>query len=510
MPLLNLPIPETRDNVSRPAVFAVLRHLTGLIDISDKTPVQFAGNQLEIQQIGSAVDQNPRSWARLPYSDLLMIYVEEKSVDTDIYARHVLTPDERYIFQDEDLNIYLRPVYDSTEMTITIRVRVPSWTQAEEVKNKLIAQLSAGLGPVEIPIDYHYIVPQAHQLMLYEFWKIRELVDPLNETCPAWFKRSFTPHLTAVANQAGKHTTLAIRETQLGNLAVMESATIGEAKEQLREGGGYQQDIIFTYRFQKPIECVLSYPLVIHNQLIPEKYYKTHFEAGWREHLGAAGADRTAMANISEPPTPYDGQMGIRIPDYDDWVPYTDVNKTMPVLRFMMQVDLDNRTDLLDLNDFPDYTLTPETIAYLTASRKGSREQGICALTFTLFRKYFPMDKRSVILNEDLTLSSSADMNPRLNWHFVIGYNTDPFNMDDTAKRILSKHGTFFRQYIKGLIPNIDGTVYWPDLNGNDSIEWTAFNKTCEYISNIFGVEKLGQFKSRNLVGSYNIVARRY
>ena len=460
MPNRIVPITSTQESITRLATHSVVKRVMKITGIADSVPIQYPEGDGPVTQPGSEL--NPGEFNKFEHSEKLTIAVEETFNENAYINSPVHEPDTQPIFVDQALKVLFKPVYSSTTSVITFTYRARGHDTAIRWRADIKARIADNRQSHLHELNYHYPVPKYALGMLLHFHELRENVAGYGEAVKPWFKRCFTERLRGQVAGNGQTAMFVIAEKQRRVQGWFEFTE--PPKEEKNEGGS-SWTIQFTYRFdyQKPTHLALTYPLMIHNQLINGEYFSEIPPFSRPDMPGLAGMTTEALdAIVDEGQKPADPLGGLRFPEWDEWIPEHVPAFTASIVNWMIAVDPVDPTLVVDLNETDQWTIHPAIAKFMRQEAPYMNKRGGSKLLFTLFEDGTPMQDGSVVVGEDLIVRSTFAMNPRLSYHLRLSSVVEWSVFTERARDAIRNGGRTMLLIWQTLVNDLD-VVYLAD-----------------------------------------------
>lgn len=367
MPVVTIPLPDIEKTVTRPSIYQVIDQVRDILSMEKDAEVLYAGKRGVIRATGSAVSEAGReNEAKFNTDDYVKIEVIE-TPDTDaVQEIQHHSYDNRPVFLDKLLGFSLRPIYHPTKIEITFSYQSTSETTVNEWMAAQITKASRGRDTHLHHVSYRYPLSMEFLIAMTDIHRLREAVDGYGEDLMTYFNKHRSNRLTFITNLAGEQAVPVVHEHQ-GEIVGSFDFTVAPEKPVFnKDKGTWTAEFTYRYTFWKPEQCMLEYPIAVHNQLMPEIYLKDLEEVvDYQTNHAHYSYGGHALANFSldkargdRYPTPY-----LNIPSYDDFKP--EVKRHTATI-FMARCFLDDtQSDLLDFNDLGDLEIDSDILAFL-------------------------------------------------------------------------------------------------------------------------------------------------
>lgn len=499
MPNIVSEIPETYNSVSRPVCVQMIKDLVAYMGLPEDTGIDYYGSTETQYQSSTPMDQTPAN--KYGFTGRVFVEVEEEYIEERTLTTAVRKPNEQFIFSDPELGVSVKPVYVRTEVAISFRYRAPDRTSAMRWRDRMRLKVSEGQQELLHEFDYHYPLPKAELIILREIWRMREAQFGYGEDLKTYLRSHFSPRVVSVTNQAGRGALLSMAERQVGVIGWFDFMAQPDKGATASEGSPWE--IGFEYRFQydKPVACAMRYPIVIHNQVIDPKFRreKLHYE----------------LANVSRRPNDERRHLdkftrlytdavypfkGVRIPDYDDWSTNVQFKNMNEVLTLLMGVDPQNPRELFNLRELGTHEFVPSVLRFLAGESRYLPLPLQSVFTIHLFSGDRRLDESWLIVDADLNVRTTQDLDPRNMYHVVITI-TDLSTLSLKVLDRMRNHGEAALALIKLMYPKREKTLTPEDkrLVGGKLLPIKTIMKV---------ISAKGRAPVMQTVGSYSIIVR--
>lgn len=515
MPHIVTEVPETTANILRPVVMNVVRQLAHVLRLKPETQIIFPGTNQAVAQLGSELG-NGETLPNFGYEGFVKLEVREEYMEDRVLSTAVFQQDNRMIFVDRPLSIQIRPVYAGTQVTLDFTYEAPNRVVAERFRDDMMVRTAMLRGENLHELSYYYMIPNAFLIMLKEFHEMREAVAGYGDDFHDWMKEHLTRNATNLATLIGTEMSLAITEKQVCVPGHFDFNSHADPIEKAKDGESYSVKYSYTFTFDKVVSCAFDYPLVIHNQLISDKWYYKPTASGEQvrpdRRLRSPSWTRNAFDYFtpSYRPTVYQrGLDGVSIPEFDDWIPETVHPRTNTVAMIMVQIDLTQPRLVLDLHDLIEYTIDPVILEYMEDIHNKLNLYGQAPIHISLFMGDVALGDADITIDENLVVRTVGDMDPRERYHLRIALVTDLTILPPSALEVFREHGPACRLILITLAHAIVGTAYDPPLIGGQIVSRDSLNAIIQIICDHRFPHQVGIEYRMLTVGSFLIVAHR-
>ena len=454
MPCESIMLNDIEQSVARPIIFTIIGQLAEITNLSKDTPVLYAGKRSVMHTPGTTIDDATRD-AVFASSRYTFVEVNEEYDLPSLQEIYAHQYDQLPIFNDPRLSLAFRPIYSTSNVTISIRYRSTSESEVRRWMSDMLIRSSRGRDINLHDVGYTYTLPDAFMGLLRDVWTLRETVAPYHQTLEQYIEACGTKNITLQANRAGQHAQLAIHEYQTqihGNFDF-----VGVPDKPAYDATTATWEVSFDYKFnyQRPDAICVHYPISVHNQLLPEKY--TDYDNGDRDEYKKAVVrsygyeafhvfDLARIAMETRKPNPY-----LRIPDFDDFILPTVPYGTATVYTALCFLGVDNTEPLMNLNDLGEHELDADLLEYLRADAANLTLEHKSFIQVVLYINNVQQPFGALKVTPSLDVISTKPLDPRNVHHVRFAVVIDVSTLTTEAMLKLSDYPKAFVSLIGGL-----------------------------------------------------------
>jgi len=497
MPNLFLNISDTQLSVSRPIVHGIIKDLFDLTNIPESTFISFPGDLDTMQQPGSDISkitQQPGITTN-PYSDRVFIEVEEDYEMDRILSTANYRVENTFIFRDDNVEVSLRPIYSSSEVTINFKYRASDRPKAESWRNYIKTRVSMNWDQRIHKVDYHYLVPLEFLIIIKEIHRLMENVDGYGVELNEYLKTGFTNRATVMTTQAGTRAAWAIVESQIRIIGHFDFDLVPEKSSKEDDADAWTIGFAYKFKYEKPLACTMRYPLMIHNQLLPQNYRNNPLtdkldplegkEFGFS--LSSELFYHFEKNNETARLWALNGWSGVSIPSYDEFVPNGTIPGTDRVFTALISVDLNDPHKLLSLRELGEYSLNPAVLDFLIDEGPYLTKPGLSIFSLSMYRGSLLLDADALIVDSDLNVYSTYVLSLRKYYHIRLSVQRDLTTINQAAIDRLRKHGDAALVVLDFIDPTLKTNNNLPPILGNNYITRESMTNVINILNNITG-----------------------
>jgi len=373
MPKVIMTLPETSQSVARPVIFEVISQVKKITGIPEDTQIYFPGESAKMQQIGTALGDTSRD-PTLGNNEFLFIEVEDTYNENSIATTAVVRPEHAPVFMDKALGVFIAPVYSGSDIVINFKYRTISETAAKRWCDDIRVRVS-NMRDVNIhSVTYHYPLPEPYVELIETIYAMRENVAGYGDTIFEYVMTHTDGRLKLISDLDGKAMSFAVAERQ--SRIVGRFGFDGAPEKPEKDNGNGAWTISFSYKFtyEKPVACNMTYPVIVHNQLLPPKYVimeSTQQEVdghqlGYSNSIGALHSFEQGRMN----PAGVRSDFVARLPAHDEFqnLSHNLLPKTGTIFSLLCEIDLKDRKSLFNLKDLGDLYIDPDVLNFMLVS----------------------------------------------------------------------------------------------------------------------------------------------
>jgi hypothetical protein len=474
VPRITLQLPETRQSVTRPIAYDITRRLGALMQLPAITEILFTGPTDQALQAGSTLNYKGAP-SKFPGNSRISVDVNEVIDDANVLAEDSFQENAPTCFLDKGIGVRLRPIYASTLLTLRFDIRSRSRTEAEKIRDEYRLRAAVGRRQILHNLTYHYGIPSDEMDLLNIIYQLRENVAGYGDSFADWMRKSASPRLTQISDLAGTAQSLqwVFGEVQTSVQGMFDFFVQPEAPDKNSDDGTYNFPIEYKIRYDKPVGMSMDYPLVVHNQLIPDKYHGKKTVAGWIPdpyNQGTLYADRTTtiftQMILDKTLRSHKLMDGVRWPAWDDWIPSYVPANTSSVYVAMIAVDELNPTDVADLSQLEGVSIDGDIFQYMASCGQNLGIINMSAIHIGLFKGKQWMGDDAITVSADLKVTTTAPMCARDQYHLRIAVLNDLVLLPSQVRYNLRIHGKAAQKILKTLQDTMRFANYVPKLQG--------------------------------------------
>lgn len=518
MPRNVLPTPNSYETMTRPIALEIARQLLKALELPEDTTIQFPGSGDQHFQRGSVVEEKFVDPSNFKFEDQLKIEIAERVNPDYVLATTVHQKDASPYFLDRQIGVELKPVYSHTTLEFTIMLRARSRDRARRMRDEILARRAMSRETNVHEIHYSYTVPTEYLKLLKTIHDLREAKAGYGDTFDQWVVDHITERATNVTNQSGTQTSLVIQEHQGEILGWFDFDAVPDGPEKDQDGGTWTWNITYTVNYDKVIGTAAQWPLVVHNQIMPEPWHSSPLASGKlidpARRPSRAGQNmvalRTATGNYLHRDFCVEREIdGWIYPIFDDFIPETTHPSTSTVCFVMLQVDVDDPTMVGPIGDFGDFYVDSDVLGYMRDDHQNLNWYMRSFVHVSLYENGIPLDDDLITIDENLIVRKVTPMNPRMTYRLRISLINNLQGINPQAKAKLLSSGVAGQKILMSLSWKTIHNAQIPPLIDGKYISRSFYDRLAIEINASKGIYYTGIEYRMLTVGNYILCMHR-
>lgn len=465
-----------KETVVRNVVLDVTRQVqewTGL----EETTILFPGDTEVAAQPGSTIDDEA-SFNNTPSRPLWRVKARYMHRTDQLLATAVHQMEYPAFFEDQALNVLIRPVKSATKVQLDFEYRASDITAATRWQDEIRAKLSTRRMDRNHVVTYNYYVPQEYIMFLEHIHTLREAQAGYGDTFEQWLRKSFAESATVVTTLAGTHERWAIREQQNRILGRFDFDELPDDIEKNGDDSAWVSSFSYQFFFDCPIAAAADYPLLVHNQLIDQKYWGIPDKDDIKKAASYSPHSLTALGAFE---VPYMAkpvvESGLKFPEFHEFYPSFKYRSTLQVFSALLglePIDPDNPPAKRTVANFreidEDWELRPEFLDFMKWDHKWVCKYGESLVNVSVYDDTELLDPSLYEVDEDLNLNLKFTPSLRKIFYLRLSLLGDPSVLSDAARDRLKEHGNGLVLIGAAVCPNVVKAGLLPKIFGDNFV----------------------------------------
>lgn len=476
MPRIVQEIPQTYENIIRPVAIEVARQIAKMLNLPADIQVLMPGaaetTLYPNTELGASGTADPSTFG---HGERMLLEIQENPVEDRILTTAVHQKENLPFFLDSKLGVKMYPVMSGTELMFNFVYRANSRGSARKFRNEMLSRTAAMREEILHEVNYYYHVPYVFLHVLKQIHELREKVTGYGDNWDKYVTEHITERATTLTDQIGFNQQLAIREFQVCPLGAFQFIGTTEAEEKDKESGTFTITFQYKFTFDQVINCVMEYPLMIHNQLIPEPWRSKPWSSGElvdpNRRNRFPSLSRYAFDHFTNLyPSACKTQLldGVIIPNFDEWRPSFVIPNTSTLIAALLAIDPTAPQTLFELmGDLDGYKIDPSLTEFIRKEAPYMNRKGGSIFDLRLYEEDNPMDDGLLSVSvPDLVVTSNAVMDLRRIYHVRLALVNDLFTLTPAAWERLRAGGPAAVKILNCLQYKLLGKAFEPKLLG--------------------------------------------
>ena len=439
-----IPISDLLYTVDRPVIMDIVRQLMDIVQISSRTNILFLGEENTPAQKGTQIDDQSTTTNIWPYNDKVSIEVSMNSDPDRVLSTVVKDPEQLFVFYDDPLGIYIKPVYITNKVEVTFKFRASDRNKIESWRNDIRTKTSMYREINLHDATYSYTLPKALFTILKEVHKLRELKAPYNEDFLTYFSDRLTNRGSTVSTLNGEKAEWVIAEKQARIQGRFDFQDLPDKPEKVGDSSAFETTFTYSFSFERPTEVNLVYPSVIHNQILDTKFRIVPKLETYKDKRNSYSFSSKVLNKFQTDTQVLQamGNKGIHIPDFDaDFIPNSIPSGTSRILTALCLITEDDKRTLFNLKDLGDYNLSESIIKFIEFDRENIPKTYKSILTLDLYEEGNLRPSNSLIIDSDLNVSATEDLDIRKTYRVRLGLVVNLHFLSNSVLRRIKEYG---------------------------------------------------------------------
>lgn len=475
--------PEVKESVTRPIIVDITKQLLDITGLPQDTKLLYPDDFGNAKQPGSELIQE-NGINTMPYHNRITIEVDDDFDKTEIQTMATYRPENPYIFKDDLLDIYIKQAYSTVNVNINFKYRSVDQVSAEKWRNEVRTRIGMNRSVILHDIRYHYLLSPELLVILKELHRMREAVASYGEDYDTYFKKNVSEQVSLVTNMSGTQTAWGVSESQIFVQGIFDFD--GAPEKGSKEGEGDAWTISFNYKFKYdlPVAEVMFYPLMVHNQLVDQKYRPDKSVDTFDKHKYRRSLSKTGFANFESGVKAITEFPGIAIPSFDEFFPSSVPSYTKRVFTALINIDTTNPKNLMNLiNIGSDYVFNDKVVNFLKGEIPYLFQHKKSIFNISFYNGFYIVEDKLTIDN-DFNIYSKEELSLRNQYHIRFSVVTDLRILSKEALDRLREYGDAMKIILEYIDPRLIGKNIIPTPIKNNYVAKNDLNKIITIVNN--------------------------
>lgn len=429
MPNGNYAIGNTYETVTRPMAFAIAKDCLARLGFPQDAFLSIPGHTEQALVQGSTIDNNFESKNWFGTNTEAILKIKEDPIVDRIYEASVIRRDNNVIFKDAETHVYVRPVYQPTKATLTFRLRCKDEIEASKIRDDTWARSHLLRHEQVHTLTYHWQIPEVFLVILHEIWMKQEAHDKTGDSFPKYLKDRFDPRVDTVTNLAGKGGVLVVPEDQVRVLGWFDFSGVMDEPTFNKDNGTWDLEWSYSVVYDKPIEAVLDYPLVVRQKMLGADFRPKHGMYKLSDQDVDPNTVNRTLGSFFNVWTPPKGILDRRYPDFDTWQVDGGTRGCIELWYGLTTISEDNRQDMLSIDELGNHKLSDATREFIMSERKHVVDYGRSLFDIAVYSNNERHLNGQVELTEEGMIRSLFEVSMVPTYHVVIAFRNNLYTL---------------------------------------------------------------------------------
>lgn len=414
------PLPESYVNITRPVNIIVTNRIKELCGIKDKDfRVSYYGVAGGSKSLGSTTGLDQGSPESIfGFTGKFNIDVREEYSELAQHLGKTKVSSRPPIFHDPAIRVSLEPLYHAMETTIAVTYRTQDYNAARSFADHFRSRMDSDTNVHSLELEYQYPIDPATLMLLKKIHTLREAKGGYGETWNEWFYGHTANRVDVLTKMDGKGGLVSFQEKQINVLGWFEETTSPDP--QAGEAGTYEVSFNYKYRYDRPAELRVTYPVTVHNSVLPRDLLPSN-TTNYVKMVGERSNSEALYGYINKANGSWIEDIdGVKIPSFDDYrLPNLD-SGSVCLLRVLLKVSEIDPTEVISLRELGSYSISERLIRHLIDTRDRVTYVGSEAFAIQLLRNQSVMNPSAIKLDENGVITTTSPMDVRSVYHLRV------------------------------------------------------------------------------------------
>lgn len=439
---VRIPLHGIEESVTKRVVIGVANDIKRILAIPDDTYLQLDPRdniKRRLNQLGEMKGDNntKMEWCYIEAT-------EESEPDNDL----IITPsrpDMKPVYLDPDIDSKITPIYHTRKVNIEFKYYTLSKSDAFAKVNYIKSMTSNDSHTWLHDLEYFYNLGHFTFELMAEIYKLKNKRLSTALTYEEYLDKYFDERLDLALTDDGNlsKSNLIIKEAQLEVVGYIESDTYNIEAEYEEDKDQWVINLTYSFSYEKPICLIVTYPLLVFNSLIDNKFRKIKRIHEKRPNVGRSGRIEPIHQVVTR-----DDRLKPRL--RDDYLMIPEIDKPiLPLTTDLVTrmfcvltcVDENDPTLLFNIKDIEKIRLKDNVLKYLL---KYERDHVGDLLHSMFYFELFSNNERAygykILLDKDGILRTNKSMDLKKTYRVMFNVVNDLSTLDYLASKRLKKY----------------------------------------------------------------------
>lgn len=374
MPVVSLTLEDTNRTILANAYSKIVQDIVDNIKIPYGT-LMLLHKDIEVSLTDNKANAVTQGGDNLPSTvgkRRVQATINEDYNEDELTTTAVHQPSAYPIFRDDDVGVYVYPVYVKSDITIDFSYSSPSKTEATRIRDDIRLRLSQTRNINMHELEYDILIPEVVEDFIADVYDLKKRLVP--QSLEDYFREHATKRVFAMTDMGNiENTKLAVHEKQIRIVGVYDMSSMPEKLETDNENNNYRVKFSYKFSMDVPRGIAMRYPVMVCNRPLPAKYIefieqnRINSQEESKKELNYTGSLRSLayFEAHRQLENRVDIKLPMNIPGFDEFNLRQGHKGYGIVVSFLSQVDETDCKGLFNLTDIDPYCLPATLLTYI-------------------------------------------------------------------------------------------------------------------------------------------------
>lgn len=369
MPNVSIVLPNVDESVFRPLISDLTAQIQELTNLNFVKDVRFLNYNGSVQTYDSAVTDMKARYASFSGQNRIWIEAEENYNERG-WSNSIVERDEHPpLFLDAALGVTISPVLVPSDVILKMKFTTNSRDEARKWRDDIAMRLVQMRDGHQHTLTFNINLPIPIWNLITDIHAARENVKGYGQPLDEYIKQHSDPDLTIVSNAKGQQRTFAFRRKMARINGHFDISPLPEKPTYDESGGIWECTIAYKITYDRPLGCRIRYPIMVHNQFLPDKYIvDTRKDQNMNDKHKKLSMSMSYWSQFeSYRINGYNCHQDayIQIPEIDDYTYRVKPKGTATVVLGLMKLEKEEPQILLNLGDLGDVGIDEDILDFI-------------------------------------------------------------------------------------------------------------------------------------------------
>lgn len=405
------------------------------------------------------------------YDEVVKIEYQDLNEDEVDVSLQIVNPDYDGVYSDPEIGAMAVPVYQRRKINLTFNYSTKSKSKIHMLVNKLRLMTARNSMYKTHNLEYSFILPEFFKKLLLHIVTLKNIYNTTPLAFEDYLNSTFDTRLDTLNTMDGYayKSDIVIKERQQAVIGYIIDDLQNINAEFDETSGMWFLSFTYEFTYEKPLELMMKYPLLVYNTMIDAEF-RTFIQENGTPDVGVRTKGTAPIYDIavrhSSAFTLLKSKYYISIPAEDPCIMPKPPSFMALILSILILVDNNNPTSLFNIKtDLPNIVFKDNVITLLLEYFKDHINTMYGSIIyFELYENCKKIDSNPLIIDNDGNLTTTYPMNIKNSYHVNINVVTDLTVLNPEAKAIfkqflldemallnlnLSEYASFLEYYIE-------------------------------------------------------------